>query len=177
MENLKTPHRKDPAGVQTRNLLAGRWPYPRSALEDLTLMWTTPTVHLLILSSLMCVCMHAHTHPIRLLLGVGQHLLQGSYRQRLLQHKSADWQIWRYILKQQENSYKFTSKLKSPVHCCVGHQKSHGLSCVAQETLLNLWWVQLWLCAHTILSKHVNPIKYSMNGAMKAMRYRVVFKL
>lgn len=41
---------------------------------------------------------HLQTHRIGLLLSVGQHLLKGSHRQRLLQHEGADGQVWRHIL-------------------------------------------------------------------------------
>lgn len=63
-----------------------------------TFLYTPPVCELCLM------CVSPHTHPLSLLLSVGQHLLKGSYRQRLLQHKDADGQIWRHILEQQEHS-------------------------------------------------------------------------
>lgn len=48
------------------------------------------------------VCVH--THSLGLLLPARQDLLQGSHRQRLLQHEGTDGQIRRNILEPQENT-------------------------------------------------------------------------
>lgn len=59
--------------------------------------WRRFGLHLLCVC--VCVCVFTVTHPLTVLSAVGEHLLQGPDRQRLLQHKGADAQVWGNILQ------------------------------------------------------------------------------